>query len=391
MPHDMRSDARRLECLDGVRGIAALVVVVFHYLSAFVPALTPDQTSDPYWLADTPLAILFNGPFAVVVFFVLSGFVISKSAHKRFPLLPTVALRYLRLTVPMLASVLAAWLLLSLFPNQATRLAAMTGTPWLAKTFNGEVPSLFSAVKDGTFEVYLHGTSRFNNALWSMRPELIGSVGIYILYAFVRRRACIVGALAALFFLLLWKGRPYYYEAFIFGALMQEAWTAKRLAGFNPALALLVGVVLGSQSTDFAGRYGLDFLPMPLRPGVEDGLLYPVAAALIVYAVLESAALARLFQVRPCLFLGRTSFGLYLIHVPVAYTLIMAVAVALWPMSPIALGSGLLLFMAASISLGWLMTLVVDAPTLRVLSAIRKVSRGAGPHLKARLGPGAVK
>src|ERR1700752_3428309 len=110
MPHDMRSDARRLECLDGVRGVAALVVVVFHYLSAFVPALTPDQTPDPYWLADTPLAILFNGPFAVVVFFVLSGFVISKSAHKRFPLLPAVALRYLRLTVPMLASVLAAWL-----------------------------------------------------------------------------------------------------------------------------------------------------------------------------------------------------------------------------------------------------------------------------------------
>lgn len=381
----MRGDARRrLECLDGVRGVAALVVVVFHYLSAFVPALTSDQTSDPYWLADTPLAILFNGPFAVVVFFVLSGFVISKSAVKRFHLPLTIASRYLRLTVPMLASVLIAWLLLISFPNDAATLGAVTGTPWLSKTFNGQIPSLFSAVEDGTFEVYLHGMSRFNNVLWSMRPELIGSVGIYVTYAFIRRGAYRVGILAILFFVLLWKGRPYYYEAFIFGALMQEAWTANRLTGLSAVLALVVGVILGSQGTDFAPRYGLGFLPRPIRPGVEDGLIYPIAAALIVYGCLKSALAARFFQVGPCLFLGRISFGLYLIHVPIAYTLVMAVAIALWPMSPIVLGLGLLLFMAVSISLGWLMTLVVDAPTQRVLSAIRRASRNDGSHLKAR-------
>lgn len=372
---DMRSGARRLECLDGVRGVGALIVVVFHYLSAFVPALTPDQTPDPYWLADTPLAILFNGPFAVIVFFVLSGFVISKSAHKRYPLPLTIALRYLRLTVPILASVIAAWVLLISFPNEATRLAAITGTPWLSKPFNGEIPSLLSAVKDGAFEVYLHGSSRFNNVLWSMRPELIGSVGIYVIYAFVRRVTYLVSTLAALFFLLLWKCHHYYYEAFIFGALMQEAWTANRLTGLNPVLALVVGVVLGSQGPDFANRCGLDFLPVPLRPGVEDGLIYPVAAALIVYACLESAVVWRFFRAGLCLFLGRISFGLYLIHVPIAYTLVMAVALWFWPMSPIVLGLGLLLFMAISISLGWLMTLVFDAPTLRIVSAIRKSIR----------------
>ena len=193
---EMRYDARRVNHLDGLRGIAALTVVVFHYLSAFVPALTPDQTANPYWLSDTPLAVLFNGPFAVVVFFVLSGFVVSKAAHRKDDPLPlTVGLRYLRLTIPMLASVLIAWLLLTMFATEATKLASVTGTPWLSKTFNGEIPSLLHAIKDATYDVYLRGGSRFNNAIWSMQCELIGSVAIYAIYAFIARPAYIVTTL----------------------------------------------------------------------------------------------------------------------------------------------------------------------------------------------------
>jgi peptidoglycan/LPS O-acetylase OafA/YrhL len=145
---ELRYDARRVNHLDGLRGIAALTVVVYHYLAAFVPALTPIQTANPYWLSDTPVAVLFNGPFAVVVFFVLSGFVLSKAAHRNDPLPLTVGLRYLRLTLPMLASVLVAWLLLSEFPTDASKLAAITGTPWLTSTFNGQIPSFLEKALD---------------------------------------------------------------------------------------------------------------------------------------------------------------------------------------------------------------------------------------------------
>jgi len=51
---------------------------------------------------------------------------------------------------------------------------------------------------------------------------------------------------------------------------------------------------------------------------------------------------------------------MYLIHVPVIYTVVMAVAVLLWPMSPITLGGGLIIFTALSVSLGWLLTILVD-------------------------------
>ena len=364
-------DARRVNHLDGLRGIAALTVVVFHYLSAFVPALTPDQTANPYWLSDTPLAVLINGPFAVIVFFVLSGFVVSKTAHRNDPLLLTVGLRYLRLTIPMLASVLIAWLLLTMFPNEATKLASITGTPWLSRTFNGHIPSLLEAIKDATYEVYLRGQSRFDNAIWSMRWELIASVAIYAIYAFIARPAYVVTTLIVLFFLVLWKRAPYYYEAFIFGVLMQEAWTRSRLKRVAPELVLVIGLILGSQSAGFAHRYGLDFLPGSLQPGNPAGLIYPIAAALVVYGCLMSVPVAKFLQQAQCLFLGRISFGLYLIHVPIAYTLVMAVAVLLWPMSAITLAVGLLIFVALSVSLGWLMTVLVDGPALRLLASIR--------------------
>jgi peptidoglycan/LPS O-acetylase OafA/YrhL len=374
----MRYDARRLHHLDGLRGIAALSVVVFHYLAAFVPTLTPDETANPHWLADTPLAVLFNGPFAVVVFFVLSGFVVSKAAHRREPLPLAIALRYLRLTIPMLASILVAWCLLTIFPIEATKLASVTGTPWLSKTFNGEIPSLLQALKEGTYQVYLQNYSGFNNVLWTMRTELIGSIAIYTVYALIPH-AYVVAIFTAFFFLLLWRGPPYYYEAFVFGVLMQEAWTHKRLKPIAPALALILGLILGSQSAGFAGRHGLDFLPGRLQPGVQGGIIYPTAAALVVYGCLMSVSISRFFQLTPCLFLGRISYGTYLIHVPVIYTVVMAIAVVLWPMSPITLGVGVPIFVALSVSLGWLMTLLVDAPTLRLLSLMRKIVSGLRP------------
>jgi hypothetical protein len=42
-------------------------------------------------------------------------------------------------------------------------------------------------------------------------------------------------------------------------------------------------------------------------------------------------------------------------------------------MSVITLGIGLLIFIALSVALGWLLTVLVDAPALRLLTSIRKL------------------
>lgn len=70
---------RRIESLDSLRGISAMVVVVFHCLMCFELFYTAKIYSVygnelVKWMSITPLHTLWAGTEAVILFFVLSVF-----------------------------------------------------------------------------------------------------------------------------------------------------------------------------------------------------------------------------------------------------------------------------------------------------------------------------
>src|SRR6478672_4372173 len=78
-----QSGQTRVTQLDGLRGIAALVVIACHLLSTLpgIGNVVFDDRSAPldaagHWAVFSPLHVLWNGTPAVHVFFVLSGFVL---------------------------------------------------------------------------------------------------------------------------------------------------------------------------------------------------------------------------------------------------------------------------------------------------------------------------
>ena len=93
---------KRLTQLDGLRGIAALIVVIFHLSLIAQPFLDTNSTGDAWWwMSETPLRLATDGTQAVLLFFVLSGLVVALPAlRKGFSWRKYFASRFLRLYIP---------------------------------------------------------------------------------------------------------------------------------------------------------------------------------------------------------------------------------------------------------------------------------------------------
>jgi peptidoglycan/LPS O-acetylase OafA/YrhL len=353
-----------------LRGIAAAIVVLFHYICMLHPAWTPETSQQVHWLVDTPLHIFWNGIFSVAVFFVLSGFVMAAAADRRRNMLIASSItRYLRLALPAAASCVLAWGWLTVFPDSAQDLKEVLAVPsrWLDYTFQGPIRPLWYAGADGMLGSFVRGYSYFNNVLWTMQVELLGSLGIFLLYAFTQGRTRLLGLAASGVVILLWL--PELYIGFVLGAALYEA-HRRDLLQLNPVIvpmiALVVAVIIGALGEGSHERLGLPNAPEVLQIGEPRGFMDAVAATLLIYAMLTLPALAQAFARPLPLFLGRISFGLYLVHVPPLYTIVAWSYVQGVPEVVLAPA-----YAVSVLILAWIFTLAVDEPSLQGISALR--------------------
>ncbi|KAF1004365.1 MAG: hypothetical protein GAK28_04072 [Luteibacter sp.] len=315
---------------DGLRGIAAAIVVLCHMLFAIFPLgfkyLWPNQ-ADPSVVAgmaehvlSTPvISILWNGNFPVCVFFVLSGYVLSAAFSQDGDLsrLTTQALRrYIRLGVPVFGSVLFAYLMMHFGADARLEASELTGSHWLAGFWKFE-PTLGMALSDGAYQAIFNGTSPFVPVLWTMRVELIGSLLVFG-YAAIAPR----GAIALIFFAvaaaaiasvspLAWP----FYAGFLVGVHIGRVNVTKPTF---VALAAVGAVFFGSYdasplfswSTWVTDNFFLrrDFFNM-------------IGGICAVYAVRNGFG-AAVLKTRLAQFLGRISYSLYLVHFPLVLTLL---------------------------------------------------------------------
>ncbi|GLK72546.1 acyltransferase [Ancylobacter dichloromethanicus] len=357
----------RVRCLDGLRGLAACSVVAFHFFYAFVPAPFTDWNRSGFGLWDTPIAVLWNGHFAVAIFFVLSGFVLAASAPRGAREAPAmIGLRYLRLALPALVSSALAWAWLMSFPDAAREVQALTGSPWFRWTYQPPFPPFTQALWEGGIGAFLDGTTRFNNPLWTMQAEFFGSILIYGSYAVLPGRA---RPLAMAFAgLALGALGQFSLAAFCGGALVFEGRHILRDHARAGCVLGLFGLVLGATYPGHAADGGVvSYLQSWLgRDGVRQ-----VGAVLVLVALLITPAARRLFETAPLQRLGELSFPLYLVHVP----LIVAPACALYarfgPLDPLALAGLFVATFLAALALAGVFLVAVERPVLAGLKAVR--------------------
>jgi len=114
---------RKIQYLDGLRGLAALVVVFHHFILAFYPALFLGRNAATHlkdgteaFISGSAMNIFYGGNFMVAIFFVLSGFVLSHKffLKKDYEILTQGAVkRYIRLVIPVALSIFIAFFLLN--------------------------------------------------------------------------------------------------------------------------------------------------------------------------------------------------------------------------------------------------------------------------------------
>jgi peptidoglycan/LPS O-acetylase OafA/YrhL len=387
--------------LEGVRGLAALLVVLSHLQATFFAADRAAWTGSLGALA-WPLRGLvqslscapFNGRFPVWIFWCMSAFALSYhffSLHRQGAgsrqhayLLDAVFRRYFRLLFPVLASTLFAYVLLraGLMHNRVLAQELQPGHPgkWLF-SFYHFTPSLRGALHwafYGTFFSF-HVRPEYNPILWTMRREILGS---YFLFAFL-----------ALFGTLAWRW-PLYLLAGLFFAMVHQVWLLAFLAGialcdFRVNHDLLAASWPSAWSWLQRGRGNLWLLlpallvlfclvgymgadPVAIETNEKDSLLNIVVAAAAILMVQYFLPLKRLLSGPGPVFLGKISFGLYISHFPFIMSFSALAYLGIEPRMGHLPGAFLIagLTLPAVIGLGYAFYLGADRPALKMARQI---------------------
>lgn len=322
------TNAPRYHVLDGLRGVAAILVIIYHFGEAF---------------ATSPVDQFMNhGYLAVDFFFVLSGFVIGYAYDSRWkqaktdrPLTPwSFMLRRLIRLQPMV--LLAVILGAVAFIIQGSQQWDHTPVPLSAVILALLLGLFFIPAWPGAFHEVRGNGEMFplNGPAWSLFFEYLGS----ILYAFwlhrlstpaLRRAVIISGAALACCALcnlsgayhigfgwsladLGWLGGLARLSfSFSAGLLMTRSFTPRRIRGAFWICAALIALIL---SCPYVGSTS--------EPSILNAL-YDLAATLLLFPLIvyigACGSTTDRFSTATCSLLGQTSYPVYIIHYPAMY------------------------------------------------------------------------
>ncbi|ROS63801.1 peptidoglycan/LPS O-acetylase OafA/YrhL [Curtobacterium sp. PhB172] len=362
--------AGRIGSLDGLRGVAAAVVLIHHGLLV-VPSLSDGNNGLPVpssraWLVDSPLHLFWAGGEAVFVFFVLSGFVLTLPSLRRaqdwFAYYPS---RLLRLYVPVVASVALALVLFLLVP----RTADPGASGWLLR----HVEPLTAGGLLG--DVTLWSPTRLNSPLWSLTWEVAFSLllPVFVLLAKATSRVWWLTAVAAL--LLSAHGRQVhedwlmYLPMFLLGSALAAGWERIPEIRRGPGWVLAALAVLGITFEWWVPRSMV---------GLHVPIVVLASAGLIVLLCGKWLPAERVMLGPVPRALGRLSFSLYLVHEPITVSVALLLPTSVPWLTPI-------IAIPVAVVVAGLFARLVELPAHRLAKRVAKtitVRRG-------RVGPAA--
>ena len=369
----MTRHSYRLVSLDGLRGLAAVVVLV-HHAALIIPSLAgvyfpgPLATGLAGILAYTPLHLAWAGGEAVFLFFVLSGLVLALPATRgELNWARYYPSRLIRLYLPVIAAIMFTALTII-----AVSRDGQSASQWLE--MHPKSYSVSGIVADATL---LDGTSGTMTPLWSLKWEIWFSVllPVYVAVASkVSPALVLAGSLLLLAFgSTVQSGVLMYLPMFAIGVALAHAW---------PRISRWAAAVNGSRIGWMAwGGMLIASVTLALSTWMFNPLLVGMGAVTLplilvgVVGIVLLAAFSPLAQWmlswRPFAWLGTLSFSLYLTHEPIV--------VAFGFLLPTHPKLAAVFAISCAFPLAWLFHKLVERPSHRLA---QKIGRQGAPLIE---------
>ncbi|MGA2118764.1 MAG: acyltransferase [Bryobacteraceae bacterium] len=322
----------RFHELDSLRGLAAFTVVIHHFYVA--------QGTETYSrLSHSALRFLVMGNEAVILFFVLSGFVLTLPYERTGGMSygKFIVKRICRIYLPYLGALALAVAMNCFYHGMATNVK------WIQETWN-QKPNVPIVVQHVLF-LGDYDWNALNSAFWSLIYEMrISLIFPFLAIAALRFRAGWMLLFAAMLSL---SARPLSYAIclsfgldpeslevfryaetlqytgfFVVGAVLAKnrevmrEWY-KKLPGIAVPGLYILAVVLYSHP-----YHSFDLGTPVLFPGQLEQWSVAAGAAIVIALALSSKPFQRVLHHGAVAYLGKISYSLYLLHVTVLLTLI---------------------------------------------------------------------
>ncbi|MED3985234.1 acyltransferase [Peribacillus simplex] len=318
----------RYEEFDSLRGLAALIVLIGHYLMVYPSYANYQYDSNSshliYLFKETPLRLFFSsGNESVILFFVLSGFVLYLSVNSaKFHYSTYLIKRVFRIYIPYLVAISVA--ILSKMLLSHIDLPYITN--WFSKSWTSQdTPSLLI---EHLLFIGQYNTDAYNNVIWSLVHEMrISIVFPLLIFLFVRKKLkysllwlfvlifsstfCLylVGSSVDITSILL---SFHYSTLFLMGAILAKyrhelfAYTLKMKKTVK--IVLLLGAIICFMYEGIIGE--VDFLNNYI---FRD---YVVSCGVCMFIIMSvcSQKVSTILRSRMLTLLGNISYSLYLYH-----------------------------------------------------------------------------
>ncbi|TPX53831.1 hypothetical protein PhCBS80983_g06147 [Powellomyces hirtus] len=379
----------KLDYLEGLRGIAAWIVVTHHF--AYENLLFKDTVADWGEFIGYFANLFVHGKFAVSLFFVLSGRVLG-IGYLKSPSAQRLASAFLRrpfrLIIPVIGALWVHWFMYRVGAYEPAGTAASYWGNWLGVRYSidriKENPPSFIGQ-------FLLGLTTFlprgklpafpNDPTWTLGLELQGSFVVFVLSLVAKSYHHHRYIIQVLF--ILWSFWTQSWNvSFATGLLLADlahsgyfarirkaSWWIHYPLRIILAFIFIVTVcyfpVISPEIAAYSVRWSLDLgnAKIGMLPGwnwdMWDPLTYFAAFALLTLMEI-TPSMQRVFQIPPIRFLGKVSFGLYLLHMTVYATFGSIMIIALYNPN-------------AAIMPEWLKLTIVYFTTLAVMIALSYV------------------